>query len=291
MSFTATGPQRRMSGAERAIVAAGVAGAGLALPLLAAPGAHAAPVSTWDRVAQCESGGNWRINTGNGYYGGLQFSPSTWRAYGGGQYAPQAHQATKDQQIAVAERVLASQGPGAWPVCSRRAGLTKGGPAAAVDTDDQSGRTDSRGSLPKTQAAKSGPKKPGANAGAETGAEAGATSDAAKGSAAFPGRAGYDTATGKYWYQEDGRWHWTGHRTVYEQFAGKGAAAEDPAKSAEGSGAVNSGRAYTVRPGDTLSDIAAVQGVGGGWRALYEANRGVVGENPDLIHPGQVLAL
>ena len=73
----------------------------------------------WDAVALCESGGNWGINTGNGYYGGLQFSPSTWLAFGGGAYAPRADLATKAQQIAVAEEVLAVQGPGAWPTCGR----------------------------------------------------------------------------------------------------------------------------------------------------------------------------
>ncbi|MCK8673530.1 transglycosylase family protein [Rhodococcus sp. HM1] len=86
--------------------------------------ANAAPDSDWDRLAQCESGGNWGINTGNGYQGGLQFSPSTWNAYGGTQYAPTAHQATRDQQIAVAERVLEGQGWGAWPSCSSSLGLS-----------------------------------------------------------------------------------------------------------------------------------------------------------------------
>jgi len=79
--------------------------------------AHAATDSEWDRVAACESGGNWAINTGNGYHGGLQFSPGTWAANGGTQYAPTADRATKEQQIAIAERVLASQGKGAWPTC------------------------------------------------------------------------------------------------------------------------------------------------------------------------------
>ena len=88
---------------------------------LAAP-AHA---DVWDSVAQCESGGNWAISTGNGYSGGLQFSSSTWRAYGGTAYAPTAAQATKAQQIAVAKKVLAGQGAGAWPTCSKKAGLTK----------------------------------------------------------------------------------------------------------------------------------------------------------------------
>jgi resuscitation-promoting factor RpfA len=79
--------------------------------------AGAATDGEWDQVARCESGNNWAINTGNGYQGGLQFSPSTWASHGGGEYAPAAHMATKDEQIAVAERVLASQGRGAWPVC------------------------------------------------------------------------------------------------------------------------------------------------------------------------------
>lgn len=89
-----------------------------------APNASAAPDSDWDRLAQCEAGGNWQINTGNGYHGGLQFSPSTWRAYGGGQFAPFAFQATREQQIAIAEKVLAGQGWGAWPSCSSRLGLS-----------------------------------------------------------------------------------------------------------------------------------------------------------------------
>lgn len=95
----------------------------ITLSVLVAPAAHAAPDSDWDRLAQCEAGGNWQINTGNGYYGGLQFSPSTWRAYGGGEYAPYAHLATREQQIAIAEKVLAGQGWGAWPSCSARLGL------------------------------------------------------------------------------------------------------------------------------------------------------------------------
>ena len=90
---------------------------------LLAPAAAAAPDSDWDRLAQCEAGGNWSINTGNGYHGGLQFSPSTWAAYGGTQYAPYAYQATREQQIAVAEKTLAGQGWGAWPACSARLGL------------------------------------------------------------------------------------------------------------------------------------------------------------------------
>ena len=82
--------------------------------------------SVWDRLAQCESGGNWAINTGNGYYGGIQFDASTWRAYGGTQYAPLPHQATREQQIAVATKMRDARGGyGAWPACARKLGLPR----------------------------------------------------------------------------------------------------------------------------------------------------------------------
>ena len=88
-----------------------------------------APVGddVWDRLAQCESGGNWAINTGNGYYGGLQFSYSTWHAYGGGAYADYPHQATREQQIAVAERLRAQRGYQPWPACRAELGLPERG--------------------------------------------------------------------------------------------------------------------------------------------------------------------
>ncbi|MGW0392932.1 transglycosylase family protein [Streptomyces sp. NPDC003042] len=95
--------------------------------LVGIPTATAASVATWDKVAQCESGGNWSINTGNGYYGGLQFSLSTWQAYGGSRYAAYPHHATKTQQILIGEKTLAGQGEGAWPRC---------GPAGGLGSDD-----------------------------------------------------------------------------------------------------------------------------------------------------------
>ncbi|MEU9132963.1 transglycosylase family protein [Kitasatospora sp. NPDC048540] len=211
MLFTGTGRHRRWNRAEKAIAAAGVAGVGLALPLLAAQGATAAPVSTWEKVAQCESGGNWSINTGNGFYGGLQFTSDTWRSFGGVKYAAQAHQATKSQQIAVAERVLAAQGPGAWPVCSRRAGLAKGGPHQQADAD------------PSSRSAAAPPVE----------------------------------------------------------------RASEPSSEAPD----DQGGEYTVGPGDTLSAIAEAQRLAGGWEQLYHANRAVIGADPDLIEPGQVLRL
>ncbi|MEV6173571.1 transglycosylase family protein [Streptomyces sp. NPDC051954] len=110
-----------------------LAGAALLAPLglLAASGnAVAADGGVWDRIAQCESGSNWHINTGNGYYGGLQFAAATWRAYGGTAYAPTADQASREQQIAVATKVQSAQGWGAWPTCSARAGAYGSAPAA-----------------------------------------------------------------------------------------------------------------------------------------------------------------
>lgn len=102
--------------ARPAAVAATAAVASLGV--LAGP-ADASAAHNWDGVAQCESSGNWHINTGNGYYGGLQFSSSTWQGYGGGAYASRADLATPSQQIAIAEKVLVGQGVGAWPVCGR----------------------------------------------------------------------------------------------------------------------------------------------------------------------------
>jgi resuscitation-promoting factor RpfA len=99
---------------------AAIAALALGMPLAVAGTANAAPDSVWDRLAKCESGGNWGINTGNGYYGGLQFSSSTWRAMGG---SGMPHQASRVEQIRVAERTLDAQGWGAWPACSRKLGL------------------------------------------------------------------------------------------------------------------------------------------------------------------------
>ncbi|WP_326761225.1 LysM peptidoglycan-binding domain-containing protein [Streptomyces phaeochromogenes] len=127
-----------------------LAGAALLAPLglLAATGnAAAADSGVWDRIAQCESGGNWHINTGNGFYGGLQFSAGTWRAYGGSAYASTADKASKAQQIAVATKVQRGQGWGAWPTCSSRAGASGGAPAASAP------------STPTTKAAPSKPAK------------------------------------------------------------------------------------------------------------------------------------
>lgn len=112
--------EREMRKAKPATVARGIK------PAAAARSASAPAVagdSVWDAIAACESGGNWSINTGNGYQGGLQFNQGTWAAYGGTAYAPTADQATREQQIAIAERTQAAQGWGAWPACTAKLGL------------------------------------------------------------------------------------------------------------------------------------------------------------------------
>jgi resuscitation-promoting factor RpfA len=165
-----------------------------------ATAASAAPDSTWDKVAQCESGGNWAINTGNGYYGGLQFSAGTWKAFGGTEYATTANKASREQQIVVAEKVLAAQGWNAWPSCSKRAGAT-GQPATIR----------AAAPLPK--------------------------------SAPHPGPV---AATGKV---------------------------------------------YVVVAGDTLSGIAAKLHIKGGWQAIFDMNRAVLGNNPHKLRVGMKLNL
>jgi hypothetical protein len=136
-----------------------LAGAVLLAPLglLAATGnAAAADGGVWDRIARCESGGNWHINTGNGYYGGLQFSAGTWRAYGGTAYAPTADRASRGAQIAVATKVQHVQGWGAWPVCSARAGAYGSAPAASgarAATKSSSGSATTK-SAPSKQSSK-----------------------------------------------------------------------------------------------------------------------------------------
>ncbi|GAA2107093.1 MULTISPECIES: transglycosylase family protein [Brevibacterium] len=119
----------------RSLALLGGAGAVAAAGMLGAAPAQAASDSVWDRVADCESGGDWHINTGNGYYGGLQFSQQTWEAFGG---EGMPHEASRTEQIRVAQNTLEEQGPGAWPTCGEKAGLTKENGAA----DDGGGKKD-----------------------------------------------------------------------------------------------------------------------------------------------------
>ncbi|MFJ5927882.1 transglycosylase family protein [Kitasatospora sp. NPDC092948] len=243
--------------------AAVVGGALLAAPvagLVTANSASAADVATWDKVAQCESGGNWSINTGNGFYGGLQFTSSTWAAFGGTAYAAQANLATKAQQIAVAEKVLASQGPGAWPVCSVKAGLTKGGAPAQVDTSAGSSSSTSSKSTTSSSSASS------SSTASSTAKSNTVVNNSAKAPAVQTPKVQPSTSA-----KQDA--------PKQQTWKNKSGAAANTAK----------GNTYTVKSGDTLSKIAA--GLGVDWHSLYNKNTGVIGGNPDLILPGQVLSV
>ncbi|NJQ17463.1 LysM peptidoglycan-binding domain-containing protein [Streptomyces bohaiensis] len=231
MLFSGKGRHRRPSKPARVAAIAGAAGAAVALPLMGATGAQAASVDTWDKVAQCESTGNWSINTGNGYYGGLQFSQSSWEAAGGAQYASRADLASKDQQIATAEKLLAMQGPGAWPHCGQVAGLTSGGPAPELGGQQQAPQQEA---APQQQEAPQQQAEP----------------------------------------QQEQRAEAPASRSTER--------AEKPASSGEQGD-------YTVRSGDTLHKIAEANDTT--WQELYEANKSVVGGNPNLIFPGQQLSL
>ncbi|WP_343243100.1 transglycosylase family protein [Streptomyces sp. SID12501] len=116
-------------------------GSAIAIPLLAASGASAASGTTWDKVAECESGGSWSADGGNGLYGGLQLTQADWAKYGGLAYAVSADQASRSQQIAVGEKILADQGVGAWEDCALLSGLGKDTGSADVDTGVVEGDT------------------------------------------------------------------------------------------------------------------------------------------------------
>ena len=142
----------RPSLTARTLVGVTLAGVIVGAPLLLAAPAQAASDATWDALAECESGGDWGTNTGNGYHGGVQFSPSTWRAYGGTEYAPRADLASRDEQIAVAERTLAGQGWGAWPTCSRKTGASGSGDSGASAARSDSAAQEPSESTPGTEA-------------------------------------------------------------------------------------------------------------------------------------------
>ncbi|MGH3318744.1 MAG: transglycosylase family protein [Streptosporangiaceae bacterium] len=156
------GRRRRPSAAKKAL-AVTATGATMSIGAFGAIAGAAAPASAattndWYQLAQCESGGNWHINTGNGYYGGLQFSQSTWEAYGGTQYASRADLASASQQIAVANQVLQAQGWGAWPSCSQQTGLygtsTASSGGGSVETASESSDSGS-GSSASTESSSS----------------------------------------------------------------------------------------------------------------------------------------
>lgn len=263
---------RRLAGVAALGAAGLVAGLATAAPASAQTG-------VWDRVAACESSGNWSINTGNGYYGGLQFYQPTWVGFGGQQYAPYAHQATKSQQIAIARKVLAVQGPGAWPVCSVRAGLTKA-----------NGGASSTASAPSTAPAPSAAPAPSSS---QPRQESSASRSTSTSGASYTVKAG-DTVSGlaqrfgtsvsaivsANGLSNGGRLIYVGDRLAIpgNGGGGGGGAASSPATRSSGS--------YTVKAGDTVSALAARYGTT--VSAIASASKL---SNPDFIVVGQKLSI
>jgi len=227
-------------------------------------GAIATPAQAadWSGVAQCESGGNWSINTGNGFYGGLQFTQSTWNAYGGQAYASRADLAPASAQIAVAEKVLQGQGIGAWPVCGKRLGggttsVPAATPKTTVVTPKQSTvtpRSTTKSTTPRTTTVtpKTSTVTPRS------------TAVTPKKSTVTPKKSTVAPKT-------------TTKATTTRTAPVRAVALSNPAGT------------YTVKPGDTLSKIAEANDVPGGWRELWAANRQYISD-PDLILVGQKLA-
>lgn len=223
------------------------------------PAANAVDGATWDALAQCESGGNWSINTGNGFYGGLQFTQQSWNGVG---MSGSPATATRAQQIEAGERLLAIQGWGAWPACSAKLGLYGKTGAAPTYTEPTTtvaaqSQTQQTYTAPAAQVA---PAAPAAQA-APAAVEAPAAAPAAPVAPAAP--------------------------AVEAPAAPAAAPAVEAPVAAAPKAAAGT---YTVVPGDSLSLIAAKLGVAGGYQAIAAANTDII-YNVDLIFPGQVLTI
>lgn len=222
------------------------------------PAANAVDGATWDALAQCESGGNWSINTGNGFYGGLQFTQQSWNGVG---MSGSPATATRAQQIEAGERLLAIQGWGAWPACSAKLGLYGKTGAAPTYTEPTTtvaaqSQTQQTYTAPAAQAA---PAAPAAQA-APAAVEAPAAAPAAQAAPA----------------------------AVEAPAAAPAAPAVEAPAAAPVAAPKAAAGTYTVVPGDSLSLIASKLGVAGGYQAIAAANTDII-YNVDLIFPGQVL--
>ncbi|WP_315260719.1 transglycosylase family protein [Rothia mucilaginosa] len=241
--------------------AAALAIGGAVAATMSMPAANAVDGATWDALAQCESGGNWSINTGNGFYGGLQFTQQSWNGVG---MSGSPATASRAQQIEAGERLLAIQGWGAWPACSAKLGLYGKTGAAPTYTEPTTtvaaqSQTQQTYTAPAAQAA---PAAPAAQA-APAAVEAPAAAPAAPVAPAAP---------------------------AVEAPAAPAAAPAVEAPAAPAAAPKAAAGTYTVVPGDSLSLIAAKLGVAGGYQAIAAANTDII-YNVDLIFPGQVLTI
>ncbi|MGA5444534.1 transglycosylase family protein [Streptomyces griseoincarnatus] len=305
--LSGNGRHRRPRQAPALLVAAGVTGSAIAIPLLGAGAASAADGETWDRVAECESGGSWSQNTGNGYYGGLQLTQDDWENYGGLEYAPSADAASRNQQITVAERILADQGVGKWRACGLLTGLNQDtaspnvDPGVPTDTDRDDTRTggtsapsgspeSSASSAPPSPSATSGSSdssdeaKGDADAGASPSASASPESDESDKSEQSAGSSAVTES------EDSGSGRHRGPSAQEDGTAGAGApsSGRHASPSADTPAGIADDR-YTVQGGDSLTSIADSLALTGGWTALYVENQQVIGDDPDHILPGQRL--
>ena len=242
--------------------AAALAIGGAVAATMSMPAANAVDGATWDALAQCESGGNWSINTGNGFYGGLQFTQQSWNGVG---MSGSPATASRAQQIEAGERLLAIQGWGAWPACSAKLGLYGKTGAAPTYTEPTTVAAQSQTQQTYTApAAQAAPAAPAAQA-APAAVEAPAAAPAAPVAPAAP---------------------------AVEAPAAPAAApaVEAPVVAAPVAAPKAAAGTYTVVPGDSLSLIAAKLGVAGGYQAIAAANTDII-YNVDLIFPGQVLTI
>lgn len=319
--LSGNGRHRRPRQAPAILVAAGVTGSAIAIPLLGAAAANAADGTTWDKVAECETGGSWSQNSGNGHYGGLQLTQDDWSKYGGEDYAPTADLASRSQQIAVAEKILDAKGTSEWVTCALVAGLTTTSGSTNVDTGlasdspstgatDSSGSSDSDGSSGSFGLSDSSNTDPtpsdsaGTSDGDSQNPTPSATDNPAKSDKSTTPSTDDSSATASPKLDESdnskqavGKWSLvdTGalgdsadqgsDQGVEQQTTGKhrGASADE----SSGKGAVP--QTYTVRAGDSLASIADSLGFDGGWRALYAENKKVIGADPSTVVAGQTL--
>lgn len=251
---------------KKAIITASVAAAG-AIAMLT-PAANAADTATWDALAQCESGGNWNINTGNGFYGGVQFTQQSWNGVG---MSGSPASASKAEQIEAAERLLAVQGWGAWPACSAKLGLSGQATPTYTQPKSQTQPVTTQVAQPQAQAQQAPAVQqvtPGAQEQPQVKTPAQTPTQVP---AQKPAPAVQQPVTSA-------------------PVAPKPAQVAPAAPAAVPAGSAATGASYTVKAGDTLSLIAQRQGVPGGWEAIYQANKGTI-SNPNLIFVGQVIIL
>ncbi|GGQ71887.1 LysM peptidoglycan-binding domain-containing protein [Streptomyces althioticus] len=305
--LSGNGRHRRPRQAPALLVAAGVTGSAIAIPLLGAGAASAADGETWDRVAECESGGSWSQNTGNGYYGGLQLTQDDWENYGGLEFAPSADAASRNQQITVAERILADQGVGKWRACGLLTGLNQdtaspdvdpGVPSGAEQDDTRTGGTSTPSGSPESSDSPASP-SPSATSGSSDGsgeakgdADAGASPSASATTESDESdKSGQSTGSSAVTESEDGgsgRHRGPSAQEDVTADAGAPSSGRHASPSTDTPAGIADDR-YTVQDGDSLTSIADSLALTGGWTALYVENQQVIGDDPNLILPGQRL--